>query len=310
MIKINKAIFMTAVVTAFDENEILDVQANKNIYDHIIEGGTDGLVIMGSTGEFFSMSMTQRKVLIDLAIKHIQHRTKIFIGTGCISIDDTVELSNYALAAGADAVMIISPYYFSLSEESIELFYDSVACNVNGDIFLYNYPQITGHDLTAEITIRLIKKHKNIIGYKDTVTNMGHTRKLITRIRKEFPDFLIFSGYDENFAHNILSGGNGCIGALPNIYPEIFAQWANMINSGNFSKIAEFQCIVDKLMDIYSVGKPIIPIIKKAMMIRGISLFDYCTSPFIQANPDQTKQIKSIMKVVEKILNSSITNTI
>ena len=291
-----KANFLTPVVTAFDANGNLDVQANKNVWDHLIKGGVDGLVIMGSTGEFFSMTTEQKKELIKLVVEHVNKRTKVYIGTSCMTVEDTVELSNFAIEAGADAVMIISPYYFALSDESVEFFYDKVAEAEKGDIYLYNFPDRTGHDLTPEITLNLLRKHKNIVGFKDTVSEMGHTRKLMTTVLKEFPDFIVLSGFDENFVHNILCGGSGCIGGLSNLCPELFADWVKAINAKNMDEVARIQKIVDKLMDLYPIGTPFIPIMKKAMILHGVEMKDYCTKPFLPATEEQTEQIKAVMK--------------
>lgn len=291
-----KANFLTPVVTAFDANGNLDVQANKNVWDHLIKGGVDGLVIMGSTGEFFSMTTEQKKELIKLVVEHVNKRTKVYIGTSCMTVEDTVELSNFAIEAGADAVMIISPYYFALSDESVEFFYDKVAEAVKGDIYLYNFPDRTGHDLTPEITLNLLRKHKNIVGFKDTVSEMGHTRKLMTTVLKEFPDFIVLSGFDENFVHNILCGGSGCIGGLSNLCPELFADWVKAINAKNMDEVARIQKVVDKLMDLYPIGTPFIPIMKKAMILHGVEMKDYCTKPFLPATEEQTEQIKAVMK--------------
>ena len=291
-----KANFLTPVVTAFDENGNLDIQGNKNVWDHLIKGGVDGLVIMGSTGEFFSMTTEQKKELIKLVVEHVNKRTKVYIGTSCMTVEDTVELSNFAIETGADAVMIISPYYFALSNESVEFFYDKVAEAVKGDIYLYNFPDRTGHDLTPEVTLNLLRKHKNIVGFKDTVSEMGHTRKLMTTVLKEFPDFIVLSGFDENFVHNILCGGSGCIGGLSNLCPELFADWVKAINAKNMDEVARIQKIVDKLMDLYPIGTPFIPIMKKAMILHGVEMKDYCTKPFLPATEEQTEQIKAVMK--------------
>lgn len=291
-----KANFLTPVVTAFDENGNLDIQGNKNVWDHLIKGGVDGLVIMGSTGEFFSMTTEQKKELIKLVVEHVNKRTKVYIGTSCMTVEDTVELSNFAIETGADAVMIISPYYFALSNESVEFFYDKVAEAVKGDIYLYNFPDRTGHDLTPEVTLNLLRKHKNIVGFKDTVSEMGHTRKLMTTVLKEFPDFIVLSGFDENFVHNILCGGSGCIGGLSNLCPELFADWVKAINAKNMDEVARIQKIVDKLMDLYPIGTPFIPIMKKAMILHGVEMKEYCTKPFLPATEEQTEQIKAVMK--------------
>lgn len=297
----NKAMFLTPVVTVFDANGNLDIEANRRVWDHLINGGVDGLVIMGSTGEFYSMPTDQKKELIKEVVSYVNKRSKVYIGTSCMTVEDTIDISNFAIEAGADAVMVIGPYYFALSNESIELFYDKVAEAVKGDIFLYNFPDRTGYDLNAEITLRLLRKHKNIIGFKDTVTEMGHTRKLLTTVREEFPEFIVLSGFDENFVHNILSGGNGCIGGLSNLYPEVFSAWTKAVNEKDMVKASELQKKIDKMMDLYAIGTPFIPIMKKAMILRGIEMADYSIKPFISASEEQTEQIKKIMNEVNAL---------
>jgi 4-hydroxy-tetrahydrodipicolinate synthase len=299
---LEKAQFLTPVVTAFNAEGNLDHQANKNIYDFLINGGVDGLVIMGSTGEFFAINDAQKKELIDLVVNYVNHRTKVYIGTSCMTVEDTIQLSNYAIDAGADGVMIISPYYFSLSDESVEYYYDQVADGVEGDIYLYNFPARTGHDLSPQVTLNLLRKHKNIKGYKDTVTEITHTRKLIQTVRDEFPDFIVYSGFDENFAHNILSGGNGCIGGLSNLYPGVFSEWVNAINENDLEKVAEIQNIVDKMMGLYDIGTPFIPIMKQAMVLRGIELEGYCQKPLIQPNDKQIESIKLLLQQLDALI--------
>jgi len=291
----------TPVVTAFDKNGNLDVQANKNIYDHLINGGVDGLVIMGSSGEFFSMTSEQKKELINLVTEYCANRTRLLIGTSCMRPDDTIELSNYALSKGAEAVMIIGPYYFALSDESIESYFDEVAAGINGNIYIYNFPARTGYDVNADVTLSLVRKHKNIVGFKDTVTEMGHTRKLITTVCSEFPQFVVFSGFDENLVHNVISGGDGCIGGLSNLYPEIFSKLVKAINEKDIVTIEECQKIIDKMMDIYDIGVPFMPVMKKAMMLRGIEISDYSTKPFLQVTDKQIEKIKAVMKSVNLI---------
>lgn len=288
--------WLTPVVTAFDNKGNIDYQANGNIYDFLIEGGVDGIVILGSTGEFFSMSIEQKKSLINFAVNYINKRTKVIIGSSCMRVDDTIDLSNFAYDVGADAVMIISPYYFSLSRESIELYYDKVANGCKLPIYLYNFPDRTGYDLTPDIILSLSQKHKNIIGCKDTVSQMGHTREIIEIMRKENPEFEVYSGYDENFAHNILSGGAGCIGGISNFAPEICSEAIIAVNSGDFNKVEHIQKMINKIMKIYDIGKPFIPIVKRAMMLRKIEMQDYCTEPFIRSNDEQEEEIRSLLK--------------
>lgn len=298
-----KAKFLTPVITAFDANGNLDVQANKNVYDYLINAGIDGLLIMGSTGEFYAMSTEQRKELIDLVVSHVNKRTQVLIGTGCMTVEDTIELSNYAINAGVDGVIIVSPYYFNLTDESLEFYFGKIAEAVKGNIYLYNFPDRTGHDLSPELTLNLLRKHSNIVGYKDTVSLMGHTRNLIETIKNEFPDFEVFSGFDENFVHNILAGGSGCISALTNIYPEIFVNWVKAVNEKNMEKAAEIQKYVDKLSDVYEISKCFIPILKKAMILKGLDIKDYCKTPLLQANKEQSDSIKKLMEEFDHLIS-------
>ncbi len=291
-----KSEFLTPVVTILDENGRIDEKGNCAVYDHLIAGGVDGIVVMGSTGEFFALPMEEKKKLASLAVRHIAGRTRVLIGTGCMTVEETVELSNFAHGEGADGVMIVSPYYFSLSEASILEFYDRVAGAVSADIYIYNFPDRTGYDVSPAITLQLARRHKNIVGYKDTVNQLGHTRALIETMRPEFPDFVIYSGYDENLAHVALAGGDGCIGGLSNLAPRLCADFSAAIRREDFAACAQLQKKIDGLMELYDIGTPFIPIMKRAMQLAGLPISDRCTPPFLTATPEQEARIRQVME--------------
>ncbi|WP_317303229.1 dihydrodipicolinate synthase family protein [Acidaminococcus timonensis] len=295
VIGMKKAEILTPVVTAFDAKGNIDVTANQKIYEYLIGKGIDGLVVMGSTGEFFSMTKEQKKQLIDVACQYAD-KTKVLIGTGGMVADETVELSNYALAKGAHAVMIVSPYYFKFSQETLETYYGNLASQINGNIYIYNFPARTGYDVSPEVTLRLARKHANIVGYKDTVTEMGHTRKLIDLLWPEFPDFVVLSGFEEFMAHNVISGGNGCIGGLSNVCPELFHGLAQALNEKKFDEIIKYQKIVDQAMELYEIGDPFIPILKEAMVQKGILTNNWCTVPMPKVTADQCEKVRVWLK--------------
>lgn len=288
--------YITPAITAFDENKQLDREALEALYDHLIRGGVDGILVLGSIGEFFAIPVESKKELIRLAVRHIDRRTKVLVGTASMDVNETIELSKYACQQGADGIVVISPYYFSLSDESVEEYYDLVARECPGDLYLYNFPDRTGYDLSPDVTLKLLRKHKNIAGYKDTIPGMDHTRELIKRIKPEFPGFKIYSGFDDNFAHNVLSGGDGCIGGLSNLVPEVCSSWVRAFRDNDLDSIAGIQRKIDQLMDIYQVGKPFVPYIKKAMMLKGIPVKDYCSFPLPVANDAQVSKLQEILK--------------
>lgn len=293
-----KVNFITPVVTAFDSDFNLDIKANQRIWDFVIEGGIDGIILMGSTGEFFAMTIEQRKALILEAVRHIKHRVPLIVGTGSMRQEETIELTRFASDKGADGVIIVPPYYFSLSQDCVEDYFDAVVGAVSTRIYLYNYPERTGYDLTPGLILKLLRKHDNIVGCKDTVVNFAHTRKLIETILPEFPDFEIYSGYDDNFAHNVLSGGSGVIGGLTNVAPEVGSGWVKAFQENNIDKISYYQKQMDILAQLFEFGVPFVPLLKKAMVMRGIPMEEVCTPPLQYPSKDQISQIKEILRKV------------
>lgn len=294
-----KTQFITPVVTAFDNNFNLDIKANRRIWDFVIEGGINSILIMGSTGEFFAMTMEQRKELIISAKMHIGDRARLIVGTGCMRLEDTIKLSRFADKNGADGIIIVPPYYFALSQESLESYFDAIAEEIDTKIYLYNYPERTGCDLTSELMLKLRKKHDNIVGCKDTVVDFAHTRNLIDTILPEYPDFEIYSGYDDNFARNVLSGGSGVIGGLTNLAPEIGSGWVEAFDENDIEKISHYQKQMDILVQLFEFGVPFVPLVKRGMILRGIEMDDICTLPLQKPNSVQNKKIKEILKKVD-----------
>lgn len=294
-----KVNFYTPVVTAFEENGALDMQGNKNIYEHLIKGGIGGLLILGSSGEFYALSVAQKKALIDMAVPYINKRAKVFFGTTCDSMEETIELSNYALNAGADGIMLISPYYFTLDTHAIEAFYDEAAEKIKGPLYIYNFPDRTGYDVDSKTVLRLLHKHKNIVGLKDSVAKMGHTREMITTVNKEFPEFQVYCGFDENLIHNAACGGAGCIGALSNIYPELMVQWQNAVNRRDWDTAFALQKKTDRLMEIYDINPFFITTLKKAMILRGVQIKNYCQRPVLNLTAEETKRLKTVMRSID-----------
>lgn len=288
--------WITPAVTALDENGHIDTEANKRIYEHLIRGGMDGILIFGSIGEFFALSMEEKKKMVREAVSFIDHRATVYIGTNSMEFEECVEFSNFALDAGADGVMVISPYYFNLPDSAVENFYDSLADRVKGPVLLYNFPARTGYDLKPEVILNLARRHKNIVGIKDTVGTMGHTRAVIQAVKSEFPEFLVFSGFDEFFAHNVLSGGDGCIAGLSNFAPAVAAGFAKAVRDNDLAAMQAYQRRIDSLMAIYDVAEQFIPIIKKAMVLCGVEMDPACAAPLLSADENETGKIREILK--------------
>lgn len=293
------ATFLAPAVTALDADGEIDRDGNVAVWEHVLGGGVDGIVLLGSTGEFFALRPDQKRTLIDLAVEHVAPRGELLVGTTSMRLDETVELSRYALAAGAHAVIVVGPYYFALDDAAVEEWFSRVAAQVDGPVYLYNFPARTGYDLSPEVTRNLLRRHPNVVGYKDTVFEVGHTRRLLAEVLPESPDFRVLAGFDENLHHVVTSGGAGAIGGLANLYPEICAAYARAVDGGDAAAIAVQQRRVDRLMGLYSIGVPFFPLLKEGMVRRGVALQRHCTAPHRVATPAQVAALTELMEAVE-----------
>ncbi len=293
--------YFCPIITCFNEDRSLDLAAQRRVYEHVMAGGIKGFIVMGSIGEFISLSMEQKKQMADVAAEMCRGKAKTVIGCGSTRIDDTVELANYALGKGADAVIIVAPYYFALTPPELEHWYDLCAERIQGDIFLYNFPGATGADITPDLLVRLLRRHSNIVGLKDTVPGFPHTRGLLNAVRPEFPDFCVLQGFDDNFFRNMLSGGNGAISGLTNLYPELFAEACRAVEAGDLAECARLQQKIDKLFTLYGIMDPFHPLMKRAMMLRGVDIQPYCSEPMPAASDEAVERVKALMAEVDRM---------
>lgn len=288
--------YICPVLTAFCHDGSVDMEAMKVIYDRLIASGLDGIAVMGSSGEFYGMALEQAKQYARESLAYIDGRIPVYIGTGRLIAEETILLSNYALQYGASAVMVVGPYYIGTGQAGVEAYYDAVAGQVNGNIILYNFPDRTGHDISGETVLSLRKKHSNIIGIKDTVGAPSHTRQLIQCIKPVYPDFKIYSGYDDNFAHVVISGGDGCIAALSNLIPEACSGWVQAFRDHDLGQITNIQRTINKFMGFYSLSNPFMPAMKYALSVLGLPVNGDCMLPAVPASEGQKKQVDALLK--------------
>ncbi|WP_164919033.1 MULTISPECIES: dihydrodipicolinate synthase family protein [Acutalibacteraceae] len=290
------AVYFTPAITLFHEDGRLDLVSQKKLYDNLIENGIDGILVEGSSSEFFAMNMEQRKTMAKFAIDAICSRVKLVIGTTSMVADETVSFSNFCLKNGADAVMILPPYYFQFGSEALFQYYDRLASMIDGPMYLYNFPQNTGCTIPAETVLELAEAHGNIIGIKDTIAGMDHTRMLIELVKGKIPSFEIYSGYDDNFAHNVLSGGNGCIGSLSNVVPAVCADWVKAIRKNDIEGIAKGQKIINRLMRLYTIRSPFLPVLKEALKLQGVATSSTSTFPMPDATAEDDAKILELLR--------------
>jgi 4-hydroxy-tetrahydrodipicolinate synthase len=208
---------IVAIVTPMREDGSLDLDSLKKLIDFHVQEGTDGIVIVGTTGESPTVDVDEHETLIRVAVSHAAGRVPVIAGTGANSTAEAIELTRFAKEVGADAVLSVVPYYNKPTQEGLFRHFKAIAEAVDIPVILYNVPGRTVADLANDTALRLAEI-PNIVGIKDATGNLERGADLIARAPK---DFAIYSGDDASAVALMLLGGHGSISVTANVAPRL-----------------------------------------------------------------------------------------
>ena len=234
----------TALVTPF-KNGSLDEEAYKSFIDFQINSGIHGLVPVGTTGESPTVSHDEHKYAVEICIDQTSKRVPVIAGTGSNNTAEAVELTNHAEENGADAALIVTPYYNKPNQEGLYAHYNSICNNSNIPIIIYNIPGRSIVDMNIE-TMNKLFQLKNIIGVKDATSDIPRvhfTKKIIGE------DFNQLSGEDATTLAYMTYGGHGSISVTSNIAPKLSAKFMNLCLDRKYQEASE---VNDKLMKLHA----------------------------------------------------------
>src|ERR671915_2500964 len=160
---------MPAMVTPFDERGEVDLKATEAVVERFVEAGVDGISPLGSTGEFSHLTGDERKRFAKEVVRIVAGRVPLVVGVGAAGTKEMVELARHAESVGADAVLVVSPFYWKIGEEALFRHFAAVAEAVEIPVLVYNLPMLTGIDLSASLIARVATECPNVVGIKDTV---------------------------------------------------------------------------------------------------------------------------------------------
>lgn len=254
----------TAIITPFTSDSV-DIDAFRKLIDWQIDSGINAIVVCGTTGEASTMSYAERMRVIDTAVRQADGRIPIIAGTGSNSTETAITLSKDAAQAGADGLLLVTPYYNKATQDGLIRHYAYIADHVSKPIILYNVPSRTGVCCTAE-TYRTLSSHPNIIGVKEASGNQNLVQKTIDLCPG---DFYVWSGNDDETAATMLLGGIGVISVVSNVVPSMMVALTNACLAGNFSEAGRLQVKLRKLADVLFREVNPIPV-KTALSIMGL----------------------------------------
>ncbi|MCI1904693.1 MAG: dihydrodipicolinate synthase family protein [Enterococcaceae bacterium] len=263
--------YISPLLTLFKAEGQIDFEGMHKLYDYVIDGGISGIVLLGSSGEFYALDDQTAEALVMDALEYIGNRTEVYVGVNRMHDQQTIDFANEVLEKGANGVLLVGPYYINCNDDGLYQFFSKMAEQIFGDIYLYNYPDRTGYDLSPDLIVALTDEYPNIIGIKDTVLESAHTVSLLQTILPLVPDFKVFTGYDCNALETIKAGGEGAIGAISNIAPELCASLVRNVNQQQWEAAEESQSKIEQLMELYSVTAPFMPTFKCILKQKGIA---------------------------------------
>lgn len=216
----------TALITPF-RNGAVDFDALGELLDFQVDNGVDALIVLGTTGEAATLTPAERDEVISFALRAVDGRIPVVIGTGTNNTASTVDLSRRAEELGADGALVVTPFYNKPNQEGLYRHFRTVAESVRIPVILYNVPGRTGVNLAPETVLRLAQI-ENIVGVKEASGNQYQCDSLIRSLQVARPDFRVWSGNDDQAFHLVCGGGDGVISVLSNVLP---AQTAAMIDA-------------------------------------------------------------------------------
>lgn len=258
---------MPALVTPFTEDgKQVNEEALRSVVRYCFELGVSGLVPCGTTGEFVNLTTEEKKKVISAVIDEANGKIKVVAGTGSSGTDQALEMTKYAKDAGADAALIVTPYYLKPVDRGIYEHYDTIASQVDLPIILYNIPQVTGLSLPWQM-VEDLAQIPNIVGVKDSSGQLGFILAVLEKVRDKIN---VMCGHDEIVVGALAAGCSGAILASANFMPDVWVRIQNAVEKGDLQTARELQYKVQKIARITAKSGPVGT--KQALTMMGIKV--------------------------------------
>lgn len=279
----------TAISTPFTEDGVNFSEFGRLIEEQI-QNEVDAIIVCGTTGESATMTDDERKETIKFAIEKVNKRTKVVVGTGSNNTKTAIEMSKYAESVGADALLVVTPYYNKTTKRGLVEHYKAISKEVTLPIIVYSVPSRTGVNITPETCLEL-SKIENIVGIKEASGNISQVAKIASLCGDSL---YIYSGNDDQIIPVLSLGGKGVISVLSNIMPKYVHDMTKKYFDGNQKEATKMQLEVLDLVDaLFSEVNPI-PV-KYALNLKGYD-FGKPRLPLVELSEENKANMEHVMK--------------
>lgn len=278
----------SALLVSFDKNGNINEKGLREIVRHNIDKmKIDGLYVGGSTGENFMLSTDEKKKIFEIAKDEAKDEIKLIAQVGSINVKESVELAKYVTNLGYNSLSAVTPFYYKFNFDEIKEYYNTIVNSVNNTLIVYSIPALTGVNMSVDQFGSLFENEK-IIGVKFTAADFY----LLERMRKAFPDKLIYAGFDEMMLPATVLGVDGAIGSTFNVNGIRARQIFELAKEGKIKEALEIQHVTNDLItDILNNG--LYSTIKCILEEQGVNA-GYCRRPMASATSEQVVRAKEI----------------
>ena len=278
----------SALLTSFDREGNINEKGIREIVRYNIDKmKVDGLYVGGSTGENFMLSTDEKKEIFRIVKDEAKDKVKLIAQVGSINLKESIELGKFSTELGYDSLSAVTPFYYKFSFDEIKDYYDTIIRECKNKMIIYSIPALTGVNMSIE-NFKELFKNEDIIGVKFTAPDFY----LLERIRKEFSDKLIFSGFDEMLLFALVLGVDGAIGSTFNVNGIRTREIFELVKDNKIKEAREVQHITNDLItDILNNG--LYQTIKLILEEFGVEAGE-CKRPFKEATQEMKKRAKDI----------------
>ncbi len=282
-----------ALITPFKNNgKEVDYESLGKLIDFQIENGTDAILVCGTTGESPTLTYDEHRNVIKFAVEYTKGRVPVIAGTGANSLHEALELTAFAKEVGADAALVVVPYYNKPSQEGIYRHFKTLATEVDIPIIVYNIPGRTCREIEVSTLARLREECPNIVGSKESVGNMDRISELKSKLGE---DFIVLSGDDSLTLPMMALGASGVISVANHILPKEVRDMVHSALSGDFNKARKLHYKLFPLFKALFMDTNPIPV-KTATWMLGLIEEKSFRLPLCEMSSDKENQLREVLK--------------
>jgi len=291
------------LVTPLYPDFSLDLESLEKVIAHVIAGGVHGIFILGTTGEFSSLSQKTKNELIQHTGKLVTGRVPVLVGISDCSFEESLSLAKMAKNSGADALVATTPFYMNIGQQELVNYYEKLANSIDLPLFLYNMPGNTHKHISPDTAAKLAN-HPNIIGIKDS-SGDPYTFQAYLEALKSFSEFSVLVGPEEILADTLAMGGNGGVTGGANLFPKLYVALFEAFEKGEKDRVQELQEVIlylsEQLYQNENYSSSYLKGLKAAMSFEGLCQGNLALPLYPYSEEEKTELFERYSLVKEMI---------